>query len=52
MKELNINGYKVSIFYHRNGTQLFIQNADGFQIYAHKISGNPLERAVEIIEAQ
>lgn len=52
MKQLSINGFKVTIFYHCNGTQLFIQDASGCQIYAHKVSGNPFERAVEIIEAQ
>ena len=53
MKQLNIDGFKVTIFYHRNApAQLFIQDAAGFQIYAHKVSKNPLERAVEIIEAQ
>ena len=51
MKQLTINGYKVTIFNTANGTQLFIQNADGFQIYAHKVTGSPLERAVEIIES-
>ena len=52
MQQLTINGYLVTIYYHRNGTQLFIQNAGGFQIYAHRVSGNPLDRAVEVIEAQ
>lgn len=51
MKQLNINGYLVTIFYHRNGNQLFIQDANGWQIYSHKVSGNPLDRAVELIES-
>ena len=52
MKQLTINGYLVTIFQTKNGTQLFIQDKSGFQVYAHKVSKNPLERAVEIIEAQ
>jgi hypothetical protein len=51
MKQLTINGYKVTIFYHRNGTQLFIQDKSGFQVYAHKVSTNPLDRALEVIES-
>jgi len=53
MKQLTINDYKVTIFYHQNApAQLFIQDKSGFQIYAHRVSGNPLDRAVEVIEAQ
>jgi len=52
MKQLTINGFLVTIFQTKNGTQLFIQNPAGFQIYAHRVSSNPLDRAVEIIEAQ
>ena len=49
-KQLTINGYKVTIFWHYNGTQLFISDTAGVQIYAHKVSGSPIEKAVEIIE--
>jgi hypothetical protein len=51
MKQLTINGYTVTVFQTKNGTQLFIQDANGFQIYAHKVSSSPLERAVEVIES-
>ncbi len=29
MKQLSFNDFLVTIFYHRNGTQLFIQDAAG-----------------------
>ncbi len=51
-KQTTINGYKVTIFYHYNGTQLFINDRDGgVQIYAQKVSGDAMERAKVIIAA-
>ena len=44
-----INEYQITIFTGYNGTQLFINDADGVQIYAHKVSGDPMERAMEVI---
>jgi len=52
MLQTFINGYKVTIFKHYNGTQLFINDPRGVQIYAHKVSGNPIERACEVISQQ
>ncbi len=49
MQITTINGYKVTIFTTYNGTQLFINDSKGVQIYAHKVSGNPIERAKELI---
>ncbi len=52
MQTTNINGYKVTIFKGYNGVQLFITDASGNQIYAHRVSGNPIERAKEVIKGQ
>lgn len=52
MQITNINGYKVTIFKHYNGTQLFITDSQGVLIYAHKVSGNPVERAKQVIAQQ
>ncbi len=52
MKQTTIKGYRVTIFNHYNGTQLFIQDAAGNQIYAHKVSGDVMERAALIISQQ
>lgn len=49
MQTTKINGYKITIFTGYNGTQLFISDKQGVQIYAHKVSGNPIERAKEVI---
>jgi hypothetical protein len=51
MQTTKINGYNVTIINHRDGTQLFITDKDGYQVYAHKVSGNPIERAKEVIAA-
>ena len=45
----NISGYAVSTFTTENGTQLFIRDAEGIQVYAHRVSGNAMERAREVI---
>lgn len=52
MQTTTINGYKVTIFNGYDGTQLFINDPKGNQIYAHKVSGNPIERAKEVINHQ
>lgn len=49
MQTTYINGYKLTIFYSYNGTQLFITSGEGVQIYAHKVSGDPIARAEEVI---
>ena len=49
MQTQTINGFKITIFNSYNGTQLFINDKDGVQIYGHKVSGDPMERAKEII---
>lgn len=52
MEQTIINGFKVTIFYGFNGTQLFITNAENVQIYAHRVSGDALARAKEIIAGE
>ena len=52
MQVQTIQGYKVTIFKGYNGTQLFISDANGVSIYAHKVSGNPIDRAREVISQQ
>ncbi len=44
MKQAMVKGYKVTIFFHYNGTQLFIENAKGETIYTHKVSYGKSER--------
>ena len=52
MQKTTINGYQVTIFTGYNGTQLFITDSTGVQIYAHKVSGDPIARAMEVISQQ
>jgi len=52
MLQTTINGYKVTVFKGYYGTQVFINCPKGVQIYAHKVSGCPIERAREIINQQ
>ncbi len=52
MQTTTINGFKVTIFKGYDGTQLFITDKNGVQIYAHRVSGNPIERAREVISQQ
>ena len=49
MQTKTIQGYKVTIFNGYNGTQIFISDAGGVQVYAHRVSGNPIKRAREVI---
>ena len=49
MQQTIINGYRVMIFKGYDGTQLFINNPSGDNIYAHRVSGDAIERAKEII---
>ena len=49
MQTTTIKGYAVTVFKGYNGTQLFISDKNGVQVYAHKVSGNPIERAKEVI---
>lgn len=49
MQQTTINGYRVMIFTGYDGTQLFINNPAGDNIYAHKVSGDPVQRAREVI---
>jgi hypothetical protein len=52
MQTIKINGFKVTIFNSYNGTQVFINDSKGVQIYGHKVTGDPLLRAMEIIGKQ
>lgn len=49
MEQTTISGYKVMIFHGYDGTQLFINDPSGQNIYAHRVSGDAIERAKEII---
>ena len=49
MQQTMINGYRVMIFTGFDGTQLFVNNPAGDNIYAHRVSGDALARAKEII---
>lgn len=49
MQTATINGFQVVILKGFDGTQLFISNPEGFQIYAHRVSGDAMERAKAII---
>ena len=49
MQQTIINGYRVMIFKGYDGTQLFINNPAGDNIYAHRVSGDAIERAKDII---
>ena len=52
MKTLFIKGHKVQIFPTYLGAQLFIFDGKGNQIYAHRVSANPIARAEQIIDQQ
>jgi peroxiredoxin family protein len=47
-----IQGYKVTVFYTMDGMQLFVTDAEGYQVYAHRMTGDPIARAREIIAAE
>jgi len=49
MQQAIINGFRVMVFTGYDGTQLFINHPDGHNIYAHRVSGDPMERAKQII---
>lgn len=49
MQQTTINGYRVMIFTGYDGTQLFVNHPDGHTIYAHRVSGDPIQRAKEVI---
>ena len=49
MEQTIINGFRVMILKGFDGTQLFINDGRGNQIYAHRVSGDPMERAREVI---
>lgn len=51
MQQTIINGYRVMIFTGYDGTQLFINHPEGHTIYAHRVSGDAMERAREVIAA-
>lgn len=52
MQQTIINGFRVMVFTGYDGTQLFINHPDGHNIYAHRVSGDALERAREVIAAE
>jgi hypothetical protein len=49
MLQTTIKGYKITIFKSYNGTQLFINDSNGNQVYAHRVMGCPVSRAREVI---
>ncbi len=44
--------YTVTIYRCYDGIKLFVTDSKGNQIYAHKVSGDALERAKEVIRQQ
>ena len=52
MRTFDYKNHKVTIFTGYNGIQLFVSNSQGVQIYAHRVSSNPVARAEEIINQQ
>jgi len=48
-QEKNINGHKVSIFPGYDGTSLYVTDPNGIQLFAHKVSGDPMEKALSVI---
>lgn len=49
MKTAKINNYGIQIFETYNGTELYISNPEGEMIYKHKVSGDAMEIAKQII---
>jgi hypothetical protein len=43
-----INGFNVEIYETFHGTELYISK-DGVQLYGHKVSGDPMEKARELV---
>lgn len=48
-QQTKIGGFKVEVFTGYDGVQLFITDATGIEIYAHRVSSDPIERAQEVI---
>ena len=51
MKTFSYKNFKVTIFEGYNGKQMFINNSQGEQVWAHKFIGNAFEQARRIINA-
>ena len=43
-----INGHQIEVHYTFHGVELYVSK-DGVQLYGHKVSGNPMEKAAEIV---
>ncbi len=51
MKNFTYKGYTVTVFESYNGRQIFINDADGVSVWAHKFTGDALKQAKRIINA-
>lgn len=49
MKKFTYKGYKITVFESYNGNSMFIVDANGIEIWAHKFMGDAFEQAKRII---
>lgn len=49
MKTFKYKGYKITVFENYNGNQMFIDNPNGIEIWAHKFNGDAFDTAKRII---
>ena len=49
MEQFTYNGHSITVHEGYNGKSIFIRNAEGIQIYAHKFTGNALAHAKLIL---
>ncbi len=52
MTRVKEGDYTITIYRCFDGIKLFVTDSKGNQIYAHKVSGNPVECAKEVIKRQ
>lgn len=52
MQHEQINDYKITIFESYEGKQLFIESPAGETVYVHRVAGDPIERAKQVINQQ
>lgn len=49
INKFNLNNYTVETFRHYDGRTMYIRDAGGRQIYAHKFMGNARKHAERVI---
>ncbi len=52
MRKFTYKAHRVVIFESYNGNQMFINDKNGNQIYAHKFTGDAFEQAKKVINGQ